>query len=300
MQFSAFAPEDIEIFTTTGYVVLRDAVPEAVVSEWVDWCEHRIEGWKQAHASSMPPVLRLAPILGFDVRDVAPRIWDAAMDLLGGPDRVVDRADMTDGFIINSPLSVSQLSFEEACSLWQVPRPDSREWHIDGDWFRHFLDSPEWNLTALISWTESRSKSGATLVVPRSQALISRYLLEHPEGIDRFNFGSLLEDHFEWAEVEMLSGDVLFLHPHLLHCSSQNVSRSQRIISSCMFDSRVPLTLGAGTVHSPVEEAILRGIGRESISFQRTRDVEYASSKRAVDYQQTLTAERETLRRLLS
>lgn len=55
-------------------------------------------------------------------------------------------------------------------------------WHVDGDFFAHFLDSPEQALLVLPLFTDVRPGGGATALCPAALTEIARYLYEHPEG----------------------------------------------------------------------------------------------------------------------
>ena len=52
----------------------------------------------------------------------------------------------SDGFIINFGLGADQ--------PWQPPSPEVSGWHKDGDFFRHFLDSPEQGLLTIVVWSD--------------------------------------------------------------------------------------------------------------------------------------------------
>jgi Phytanoyl-CoA dioxygenase (PhyH) len=299
MRTTSLTPDQIREFIERGYVVSRGAIPREIVDDWFEWSQKRVTGWKEAHQKPMPPFIRLAPMLKLDVREFAPAIAGAACDLLGGWDRIADNWDLTDGFFVSSSTVASGTSTQEAHARWKVPPAKKGGWHIDGDWFRHFADSPEWNLTALISWTDSKPFGGTTLVADGSAAKVSRYLLEHPEGVDEFDFEALLGESFAFTQIEMSAGDVLFMHPHLVHCSSPNVSAATRVISSCMFDCASPLRLGPGEPHSPVEIAILHAAGCESAAYRRTRETRYfRTPPRVLEYVESRKLEREVLRRL--
>jgi hypothetical protein len=283
-------------FVEQGYMVLPGAVPPSVLAEWAAWYQSRIECWESAHGRSLPKIVRLAPIIDFDVRDVLPKLWAAAGELLGGWDRIADPTPITDCFIVNTPVDGNGQGPSDTRAQWHAPTRESREWHIDGDWFRHYLDSAEWALVALVSWTDSHLRGGATLVAPGSHALVSRYLAQHPEGIDRFNFGCLLPPDFEFTQIEMKAGDVLLLHPHVLHCSSMNTLDSTRVVSSCVFSCREPLSLDGRRALSVVERAILRNLDCETISFVRTREPRYSVPNRSAEYAKSLRLERLAIR----
>ncbi|KAI4601890.1 hypothetical protein KJ359_010756 [Pestalotiopsis sp. 9143b] len=72
----------------------------------------------------------------FDASVFAPRAWAAICELCGGEDRVAPESrDWRDSFIVNlgSPEGEGR----------PVPPKELDNWHVDGDFFVHYLDSPE-------------------------------------------------------------------------------------------------------------------------------------------------------------
>lgn len=88
------------------------------------------------------------------LQSFAPNVWGAICELLGGEERVDPvNARWNDGLIVN--LGTKEMETEET--------PDPRElnnWHVDGDFFRHFLDSPE---QALVSNMSERERTACMI-----------------------------------------------------------------------------------------------------------------------------------------
>lgn len=115
--------------------------------------------------------------------DVAPRAWAAICDLVGGAQRVKQGADYSfgDSFIINFHHGADQ--------PWEPPSPRVAGWHKDGDFFRHFLDSPEQGLLTIVLWSDIAPRSGGTFAATDSVRPIAQYLADHPEGPGRLRSG---------------------------------------------------------------------------------------------------------------
>jgi hypothetical protein len=64
-----------------------------------------------------------------------------------------------------------------------TPR-DATGWHIDNDYFRHFLDSSSNALTIINCFTNIKPQGGGTFVAEEGIADIAQFLYEHPEGLD--------------------------------------------------------------------------------------------------------------------
>ena len=159
--YRTLTQEDVNHFIEKGHVVLKDCFSREMAKEWRAFAFKRLgydpedpTTWEQprVHLPSMNRVL---------IEDVAPRAWDAICDLLGGEDRIINlwgdgKPGWSDGFIINFGLGADQ--------PWQPPSPEVSGWHKDGDFFRHFLDSPEQGLLTIVVWSDIYPKSGGTFV----------------------------------------------------------------------------------------------------------------------------------------
>jgi len=122
------------------------------------------------------------------------------------------------------------------------PPPQSETQHKElGDFFLHFLDSPEQALLVIPIFSKIEPRGGGTFIAPNSISAISQYLLAHPEGIEpwlgtggaRFDFQTRLKecgDNF----VELIGdvGDVILMHPLMMHSASKNNKRVPRIITN--------------------------------------------------------------------
>lgn len=104
------------------------------------------------------------------VRTFAPKAWAAICELLGGEDRVSeDSAAWNDAFIVN-------LGTEESEGKFPHPSQHSN-WHVDGDFFVHFLDSPDQGLLAISLFNDIREHAGGTVVCPDSVPAIAQHLV---------------------------------------------------------------------------------------------------------------------------
>ncbi|MEE3264897.1 MAG: hypothetical protein VX290_18785 [Candidatus Latescibacterota bacterium] len=109
------------------------------------------------------------------MKTFAPRAFETICDLSGGEERIAGDLHWGDGFIINFNIGADQ--------DWQEPSAEAPGWHKDGDWFRHFLDSPEQGLLSIVLWSDIAPRSGRTFIAPDSLGPIARYLEQFPEGL---------------------------------------------------------------------------------------------------------------------
>ncbi len=66
---------------------------------------------------------------------------------------------------------------------WQPPSAQVKGWYKDGDWFVHFLDSPEQGLLTIVVWSDIRPTGAGRSSPATSVPVVARFLAEHPEGV---------------------------------------------------------------------------------------------------------------------
>ncbi len=257
-------PEQIEQFLTEGYTVLHDAFsPEDSVA-WVKG-EAAAAGYDLDDPSSWTKdYVRLSTQRVETVANFSPAGWQAACELMGGEDRVV----------AGTRISLFALNLSQGADQpFREPTPQSPGWHKDGWHFRHFLDSFEQGLLGIPLLTDVHPRGGATFVAAGSVARVARYLASRPEGVhpDDFPIQELLSEGVTFLEATGRAGDFYLMHPYLLHAVSQNVLRKPRAISNLLFELKAPLEFDRPNGnYSPVEAAVLRGLGVDRYPFQPT------------------------------
>jgi len=91
--------------------------------------------------------------MNFDASEFAPRAWAAICELCGGEDRVKPASKMwKDSLIVN-------LGTPEGEDKPVAPQ-DLDGWHVDGDFFVHYLDSPEQALLVTPLFTDIAPSGG--------------------------------------------------------------------------------------------------------------------------------------------
>ncbi|OAL19298.1 hypothetical protein AYO22_09842 [Fonsecaea multimorphosa] len=214
------------------------------------------------------------------VKEHAPKAYAAMCELVGGEDRVADWCKYwKDGFIPN----LGKPEYKETDPL------DFRSldnWHCDGDWFTHFLDSPEQALLVIPLFTEIKPKGGGTVICTDGIKLVAEKLYSLPQGATPYlaprgtpeipksnperrklwnswvKDSSLTRDE-SFHEATGQVGDVYFLHPFMLHSASRNLLRSVRIITNPPVALKEPFNYNRPDGnYSLVEAKTLRELGR--------------------------------------
>jgi hypothetical protein len=280
--------EQAEHFLERGFVVVPAAFDVAAVQPWIDdaWVRFGYDPkdpgtWtqKRIHLSSRNRV---------DARDFAPAAWQTAVDLSGGEDRVQLPWQWGDSFIANLGVGDER--------PWQPPSPAVNGWHKDGDFFRHFLDSPEQGLLTFVLWTDMLHEGGGTFVAADSVPVVARYMAERPEGVPPkgFDYAALLGQCTDFVEMTGNAGDVVLLHPFTLHATSQNVLKAGRLITNPPMQLREPMNFNRPDPDdfSLIELAVLRGLGVDRLDFRPTSPRERIVPERVLR-QQARAAEEE-------
>jgi len=284
--------EDVDHFVQHGYVVVENCFRPESAQAWIDRAWVRFGYDRADPARWTEKRIHLSKLATVDARDFAPKAWAAAVQLLGGEDRIELPWEWNDGFIANLGVGNDR--------PWDPPSAELSGWHKDGDFFRHFLDSPEQGLLAIVLWTDMHHRGGGTFIAADSVPVVARYLAEHPEGVlpTDFDFPDLVRRCRELIELTGKAGDLVLMHPYMLHATSQNVIGHGRLITNPPIALREPLRFDRADAdeHSPVERAVLRGLGVDRFVFRRTGEREQVVPERVREQQRREAAEAERLR----
>jgi hypothetical protein len=271
MDYEVLTTEQAEQFVEHGYVAIRGCFSREAAAEYTSSIWTRL-GYEPADPSTWDePSIHMPSHRTIDIRTFAPKAWGAVCDLLGGAERVAPY-EWNDAFIVNLR--------EGAQRPWEAASPAAPGWHKDGDFFRHFLDSPEQGLLTLVLWSDVRHQGGATFVAADSVGPVARFLAAHPEGVYPpripwtgrspepavFPWDELIGQCGEFVEATGEVGDVYLLHPFILHAKAQNVLRVPRYITNPPVHLLEPMRFDHDHP-SLVEQAVLRGLGVERYAF---------------------------------
>lgn len=266
MQPQFLTDEQIESFLTRGYVLIPECFSRADAQEWLDeaWVRmgydaHNPATWEQKR-------IHMPSLESKDVREFAPKAWRAVCELLGGEERIKLPYEWGNSFIANLGIGADR--------PWEPPSPQVSGWHKDGDFFRHFLDSPEQGLLTFVIWSDIEPRGGGTFVACDSVPVVARFLAQHPEGVlpNDFNFQNLISQCENFIEMTGKLGDVVLLHPYVLHAVSQNHLGVARFITNPPIALKEPMNFNRENPaeFSLVERAVLDGLGVEGLDFQPT------------------------------
>jgi hypothetical protein len=298
--------EQAEHFLDRGFVVIRECFSRAAAARFTSRVWDRLGYAEHDRATWTQPSVHLPAQRDLDVRTFAPRAWEAVCDLVGGVERIATDQPYVwrDGFIANL--------WQGADEPWAPASPVSPGWHKDGDFFRHFLDSPEQGLLTLVLWSDVRHQGGATFVATDSVRPVARFLAAHPEGVYPLRpaegqdgdpdavllpYEDLARECHEFVEATGEVGDVYLLHPFVLHAKAQNMLRLPRFITNPPLTLARPMRFdrpNAGD-HSLVEQAVLGALGVGRYEFTPTRPREAIVPPRVAAQRRLLADEQRRL-----
>ena len=282
---------EVDHFLRHGYVVVKDCFDHSSAQEWIDRAWLRFGYDRDDPSQWLEKRIHLSALASVDARELAPKAFAAAVQLLGGEERIQLPWNWTDGFIANLGVGDDR--------PWAPPSPEMEGWHKDGDFFRHFLDSPEQGLLTIVLWTDMHHQGGGTFIAADSVRVVAGFLADHPEGVlpSEFDFGALIRQCYEFIELTGDFGDVILMHPYMLHATSQNVIQHGRLITNPPIVLREPMRFNreSSAEYSAVELAALGALGVDRFDFQRTGERETVVPARVLEQQRREAAERERL-----
>jgi hypothetical protein len=151
----------------------------------------------------------------------------------------------------------------------------SSGWHIDGNWFRHTIDSPKQGLLVIGLFTDVAPRWGGTILAVGSHKRTARVLALHPNGILHTDlFEEVLREPLGgFHEVTGSAGDVVLAHPFLFHTKGFKHGGPPRIISNTEAGLKQPLCLQRSDSkdYSILELSIRKALQEASVSPNNRR-----------------------------
>lgn len=265
-KYQVLTEEEAEQFVERGFVLVKGCIGRDVTDRAQEEMWSRLGYDPKDPGTWVDKRIHMPTLNRFEVKDFAPKAWGAVCDLVGGEGRIREPYVWGDGFIVNLGVRADE--------PWAAPSPASPGWHADGDFFLHFLDSPEQGLLTLVLWTDVVHQGGATFVASDSVGPVARFLSGHPEGVMPNGFGvpALIHQCSDFVEATGEAGDVYLLHPFVLHATAQNVLRRPRAITNPPITLKEPMRFDRDKLedHSLVERAVLHHLGQERFTFTPT------------------------------
>jgi len=267
-QYQYLTQDQIDHFMKYGYLRISNAFTAEKASEWTSNVWTRL-GYSPTDRTTWTKERINMPNHRFEpVRTFSSAAWSAICELLGGEDRIDEASTRwSDGLIVN-------LGTPEWEGRWETPK-ELKTWHVDGDFFVHFLDSREQALLVIPIFTEIKPHGGGTMIAPEGIGMIARHLYEHPEGVMPGGFDALekIALYEDFHEMTGSPGDVVLMHPFMLHSASRNSLRVPRIITNPPVLLKEPFNFDRDhpEEYSLVERKTLKELGRDRLRGWRIK-----------------------------
>jgi len=274
-KYNHLTPEQVSSFMAYGFLRLESCFTHEKAAEWTSTLWQRL-GMDPNDKSTWSPEWINMPFHRSElVSNFAPKAWGAICELLGGEDRIEKgESEMwKDGFILN-------LGRPDLEGSTYDPK-DLDGWHVDGDFFVHFLDSREQALLVIPVFTDIIPGGGGTMICCDAIAMIAKHLYDHPKGVspmmvpngqesrlEGFNFfNETVQSCNEFYEMTGNVGDVILMHPLMVHSASRNVLRNVRIITNppVSLKTEFCFTREDPKAYSLVELKTLKALGKGSL-----------------------------------
>jgi hypothetical protein len=277
--------DEVERFVREGVV----RIPAAVDPKF---CEEQVlRGFERLGVSEDDPStwhthrIHMPVTQGFALAEHAPLALEALEQLLGGAERIRSTPSFCDNFI---------MVFQGEDRPYHAPDEEEGGWHKDGDWFVHFLDSPEQAILGIVLWRDLISTQGGTCYATDSIAPVARKMMDHPEGMrpEDFDFAALRGECAEIHELTGKAGDFIWMHPFTLHTAATNTLARPRVLTNTVASLEEPMCFDrTDGIYSPVERAVLRALGVDRIAYRATGERGRLTPEREKEWERQRQAE---------
>ncbi|EJU02665.1 hypothetical protein DACRYDRAFT_106728 [Dacryopinax primogenitus] len=264
VKYEFLIQEQREHFLEHGWLLVPNSIPKENIDWWMKDVWTRLGYDPQDPSTWEEETIWMPRHRDMLTKDFSPNAWKAMCELVGGEERIdtVRNAYSGDQFIVNL-----------GTEYWRDHDADPRvqpNWHIDGDWYRHFLDSGEGALVVIQVYTDILPRGGGTYICEDGLPGICKFLYERPEGSGNkpdTGMYAHVKDCEKFLQVTAKAGDTLLMHAHLPHCTGKNHLRTLRVIANPHVTLKEPFNLARPNPedNSLCEQVILRALQRNSI-----------------------------------
>ncbi len=274
------SPDEVELFMKDGYLVIRDVFPKEITDRIIPlickelkidinnpstWPRHLVTLQKvlQKQKNKLPsnwhkftPVVVLRKELNTELLDeIYTERYKGIIDDLCGHGRWKQNSGIGHWPIL-FPIFKGQ--------SWQ---PLEGGWHLDGDFKRLSINSAgDWGLILMHLFTDIQLGGGGTAVRLGSHHYTARILAEAgPHGLERDELIIRLltaTRHLPVKEIIGNNGDLILMHPWIVHTSSLNTGEQLRIAANKHISLYAPLNFKRKKKSdlSPVELTVVNSI----------------------------------------
>ena len=272
-KYQFLTADQVEHFMDYGWVSISNCFTTEQAEQWTKDLWTRLGYDRDNPSTWVLEKINMPMINSIDAREFAPRAWGAICELCGGEERITERSrDWGDNFIVN---------FGKPKLKGRIIGPrEVDNWHVDGDNFIHYLDSPEQGLLVIPCITDVLENGGATYICPDGIGVVAKHLHDNPQGVTPYMARRGEEDQwneFQWfweqikdtekcklfQQMTGKCGDVVLMHPLMMHSASRNSLHIPRVITNPSVSLKEPFNFNRNDPreYSLVEKKTLKELG---------------------------------------
>jgi len=253
--------EEIQHFIENGYLLAREVFSRELAGKINLMVWEKLIEKPDDPSSWNKPLVWLREIFKNEIVDQihTKRYYDAIDDLCG-----------EGRWFAHTGAGVWPILFPGFSNSWHMPEEN---WHIEGNWFHHHLNSSEQGLVGLQLFTDIEPGGGGTGIRVGSHHYTAHILSEaEPDGLDEHELCRRVipaTKHLPSVEITGNAGDIIFIHPFTLHGSSTNLSKRVRIAANkCIsLSEKLNLCRDDQENYSPVELTIIKSLRKNKVAY---------------------------------
>lgn len=289
---STFSICDLNSFKEKGYVVIRNCFSRQIAESARDKLWQILSdnhGIEQNQSECWPQ--KCTPACSFKKEDGSPWSDVFTEKLNNGINQLLGDNRWEDfpvgWFMVTFPQCADSPTPESHESLWPDDSPSFQlagKLHVDGHWYQHYPYSNEIGLIPMFCYSDVPAGSGGSAVVPGSHKIVANLLVQAGmRGLSSSDIASHFSSSVMMSDMEEVcvsAGDVVLMHPFLVHARTINHGAlglsSVRFMSHPSIRLKEPLcfsslnavmsdsTVGVSE-YSPLEESIIEAMVDEDM-----------------------------------
>lgn len=215
---------EINNFISNGYLLVKNVFAPELAAKIIEMVWKKLEEKPDDPSTWKKPLVWLKEIFKNEIADHihTQKYFDAVDDLCGEGRWFAHRG-----------AGVWPVLFPGFYKEWNVPEEN---WHIEGNWFHHRINSSEQGLVGIQFFTDIEQGGGGTGIRKGSHHFTAKVLADaEPDGLDEHELYwrvKPLVKKLPIVEITGNAGDIIFIHPFTLHGSSTNISNNVRIAAN--------------------------------------------------------------------
>ena len=237
---------DLEFYDTNGYVILKNAIPEKIIDDFMKFVASIIK--MEAERLGMKDNYSVEQLLNSVLINIKEKNRDSSSWIY----QVINNSNVFKKFIynLNLELIVKKLLHMDNLDYIAAINPalridmpfdkkNIRDWHQDS---HYFLDNKKGS-DALVTWMclgDAYKENGSIFVCPKSQnegRLDSEHIIGNSGISEQYVTSNEIVNKYDKLLVEAKKGDVVLFNMDLIHKSGDNVSNTVRYTTQIRYSN---------------------------------------------------------------